>query len=362
MDSKHGISKTNSASRDLANLDLMRSVAVGIVVIPHTLLYMNPALIAKIWFLGFLGVGIFFVHTTLVLMWSLERDPHFFRFMLRRIFRIYPLWLFVLFFSVAVHLPTSPAYAPAFRFLHPTFRILFGNIFLIFNLFGSGGGLIGASWTLPVEMEMYFVLPFLFFAIRSMRSLSALLLLDLLAIAVAHAMEPKLGGDLIYCAPCFLPGALAYLAFQRRGPFLPGWSFVLWIAALITSFNYFASRHHDSFRSGWIFALLLGSSLPAFRQITLRPLVRVSALLARYSYGLYLWHFTAIALGLYYLKGYPVGIRILAYVTSIVVLPVASYHAVEEPMIRVGSRLARNIGNAREPVMNQNELKLEVAP
>ena len=87
MNLQQGVVRASLAKRDLPNLDLIRSVAVGLVVIPHTLLYINLALIARIWFLGFLGVAIFFVHTTLVLMWSLERDPHTARFLLRRVFR-----------------------------------------------------------------------------------------------------------------------------------------------------------------------------------------------------------------------------------------------------------------------------------
>lgn len=80
-------------SRDKPNLDLMRSFAVLAVVFDHTWLAAvgsahGYTLVTSI---GFFGVCLFFVHTTLVLMWSLERQSSPFKFYVRRVFRIYPL-------------------------------------------------------------------------------------------------------------------------------------------------------------------------------------------------------------------------------------------------------------------------------
>lgn len=67
----------------------MRSVAVLCVVIAHGLTYLGLPAIAG--WSGITGVCFFFVHTSLVLMFSLERDPEVGSFYLRRMFRIYPL-------------------------------------------------------------------------------------------------------------------------------------------------------------------------------------------------------------------------------------------------------------------------------
>jgi peptidoglycan/LPS O-acetylase OafA/YrhL len=76
-------------------------------VASHSLLYTNSPDHHKLWFIGLLGVSLFFVHTTLVLMWSLERDPHPLRFDVRRAFRIYPLWLVgPLVFAMTVYVVT----------------------------------------------------------------------------------------------------------------------------------------------------------------------------------------------------------------------------------------------------------------
>ena len=350
--------------KELPNLDFMRSIAVLLVVFTHVRTYMHRQIFPSqwIWFLGLIGVFIFFTHTTLVLMWSLERDPHTLRFYLRRIFRLYPLWLVVLALSVAVHLPTSPAYAPQFRYYHANLKELVENALLVFNLGRMGDSLIGASWSLPVEAQMYIVLPFLFFFIRNNRQLLPLLILDVLAMATAHRQSPAITHDLLFCTPLFLPGAMAYLGFKKRKATLPAWTFVLWLVLLISSDNAFGSHFQQSFRSGWIFTLLLGLSLPFFRQLSWRPLLRVSHYIARYSYGLYLCHFAAIAVALHWMAGQNAVMRVLAFFTVLIGLSVLFYHTVEEPMIRVGSRLAKRIEPGPEPRIDQRELSLETVP
>ncbi len=350
--------------RENPNLDFMRAVAVLLVVLTHVRTYMHRQIVPleMIWFLGMIGVFIFFTHTTLVLMWSLERDPHTLRFYVRRAFRLYPLWIVVLGLSLAVRLPTAPYYAPHFLFYMPGKRELLANVLLIMNL-TDGARIIGASWSLPIEVQMYVVLPFLFFFMRWNKGLFALFLLDALAIATAHAIEPSITSDLLFCSPLFIPGAIAYQLYRRKPiPKLPGWLFPLWLGLLIAAVNWYASRRQNSFRSGWIFAFLLGCSLPFFRPIANSVLRRSAHEVAKYSYGLYLCHFAAIAVGLHYMSGYPAFLRIAAFLVVLVGLSVGLYHGVEQPMIRLGSKLAGYIGRGREPAIDRRELNLEAAP
>ena len=83
-------------SSESANLDLLRTVAVLCVFGSH----LTETIIGKhmelIWHIGRLGVLMFFVHTSLVLMFSMERLPLkgwdlIKSFYVRRAFRIYPL-------------------------------------------------------------------------------------------------------------------------------------------------------------------------------------------------------------------------------------------------------------------------------
>jgi peptidoglycan/LPS O-acetylase OafA/YrhL len=82
-------------TQDSTNLDLLRSFAVLFVLFDHTLKFWGMERIAgaDINWLGRLGVAFFFVHTSLVLMMSLERTRLTgwrlsANFYLRRAFRI----------------------------------------------------------------------------------------------------------------------------------------------------------------------------------------------------------------------------------------------------------------------------------
>ena len=89
-----------SLQNELPNLDLLRATAVLLVLVDHVLETIghkaNLSFHPYNWYLGRLGVLIFFVHTSLVLMWSMQRlrlqgGALLRSFYIRRAFRIYPL-------------------------------------------------------------------------------------------------------------------------------------------------------------------------------------------------------------------------------------------------------------------------------
>src|SRR5690242_15749179 len=63
-----------NAASDSPNLDLLRTLAVLYVVIFHLLLFFEKTNLGLLWSIGHWGVLLFFVHTSLVLMFSLERQ------------------------------------------------------------------------------------------------------------------------------------------------------------------------------------------------------------------------------------------------------------------------------------------------
>jgi peptidoglycan/LPS O-acetylase OafA/YrhL len=352
------IASGKPAMSDLANLDILRSVAVLLVVVSHFLMYLGIRALGMPW-MGLTGVCLFFVHTCLVLMWSLERDPHTGRFYIRRLFRLFPLWLVVLAVVVGLHVPVSPPAAPAFRYIAVSGRELLANATMTMNLW-FGPNIVGASWSLPIEAQMYLLLPLLFFYVRSTRALWVLLTIDALVIASVwsvlgiHAAPPA---TLAICIPYFLPGVVAYTLTKKVRPCWPAWGFPLALAAMIAVDLRFGNLFRSSF-----FCLGIGLMLPLFRQIHWRPAVRTSHLIARYSYGIYLCHIPAICVGAYYLHGHSPAVRAVGTLITLVAAPVALYHWVEAPMIRLGSKLARRIESGPSPKVDEKTLSLEPAP
>ena len=357
----------------LANLDLLRALAVLLVALSHVLLYTGHARFTG--WMGLTGVCIFFVHTCLVLMFSLERDPHPGRFYIRRLFRLFPLWLVVLGLSVALRIPASPGFAPSFGFHQPSFGELLSNIFMTFN-FQYGANIVGASWSLPIEAQMYLFLPLLFFFVRSQRTLWVLILLDAFTFLYVWTVTPAgANATLPLCVPFFLPGVMAYVIARKTKPRFSSMLYPVYLAAGIGAhlalgffYRHLAYRHatplirYDLLFNSAFFCLALGLTLPLFRQIEFAPVVRVAHLVARYSYGIYLCHIPAIVVASYYLHGLPAVVRVAGFLATFILAPIVLYHAIEEPMIKLGSRIARTIESGPEPPMNESNLSLEPAP
>ncbi len=172
MDLKH---------RESSNLDLLRSLAVLMVLVDHL------AATFGVWWrqpvyrrLGHWGVCLFFVHTSLVLMMSMGRMglngvSGFRAFYIRRAFRIYPLSFLTIAATLAFHIPRE-SYSPTY--VSPGVGNLVSNVFLVQNLTKSAS-ISAPLWSLPYEVQMYLVLPFLYVFLRHRARLGMLLVFGL---------------------------------------------------------------------------------------------------------------------------------------------------------------------------------------
>jgi peptidoglycan/LPS O-acetylase OafA/YrhL len=148
--------------KELPNLDFVRSMAVLSVVFEHILIAHGVYWLGRIevqW-IGVVGVFVFFVHTALVLMWSLERRPHTLDFYIRRVFRIYPLAIAAIVVALLFHAPVGGTADTYFQAGPRTFRDVIPNLLLIQNLI-TAPHVVSVMWSLPLEVEMYVLLPML---------------------------------------------------------------------------------------------------------------------------------------------------------------------------------------------------------
>jgi peptidoglycan/LPS O-acetylase OafA/YrhL len=336
------------------NLDLLRSIAVLCVVLRH--LAAMLALPARWWFqpqaLGIFGVLIFFVHTSLVLMVSLDRQQRatdipaarlYVAFLLRRMFRIYPLSIAVVLLIYFVLIPRGDATAAVAGIDLGANRIdLVTNLLLVQDLAGRDS-ILAPLWSLPAEVQMYLVLPALYFLVR--RRGARAIAFGVWPLAVAIAVASRVFGlrlTAAHYAPCFVAGVLCFGLLRNSRP-VPAALLPVTIIATLLAYMVVYGRFGMQAGLGIFVTLGLGCSLPWFAPIRSLALRAVSHTVAKYSYGTYLFHSLCIwlAFGKWHALG-PAGSSI-CMVLLIAATSVASYHLIERPLIRVGQRLAARI-------------------
>jgi peptidoglycan/LPS O-acetylase OafA/YrhL len=339
---------------NIKNLDVMRSFAVLLVVLAHSVGMIGLGSVearGRIEVdLGRFGVLLFFVHTTLVLMMSLERtspDQHWqIAFYLRRIFRIYPLSIACIAVVLLFRIPPLP---PTF-FQWPSTAKILANIGLVQNFvtpqsfiganFAANSSLCNPMWSLPFEVQMYLLLPGIFCFARRYKLEGACLLtgVSIIIAMIERSLWPERAW-LTEFFPCFMGGVVAYTTLGRR-PLIPGTSWPLGIGAVaITCFALGMSTVAQ-----WAACLLLGSVITMFRDIPEGFFSKAAAVVARYSYGIYLAHMPIRWLCFDHISA-STPIRWGLFGMLLCVVPFLLYHVIEAPMVRLGHRITLPVTN-----------------
>jgi peptidoglycan/LPS O-acetylase OafA/YrhL len=327
----------------LPTLDFLRAVAVLLVLADHLLLILKFDGIA-VFRLGRLGVLLFFIHTSYVLMLSLERmyeqseSGLWTRFMVRRCFRIYPLSIAALAALLVFHVPQPIGRLTSL--MSPTRSGLewLSNFTLTMN-FVRARPLLTPLWTLPYELTMYLFLPALFllaYRSRSTRQLGGMWMAAVI-VAVVLARLPSAGQlDFLVYAPFFLAGILAYRITKSNPPQLP--FRVLPLALTFAIIVFWRSTPHGANLLACLVTLGVALVLPHVQQPDGSFLRAAAHHVAKYSYGIYIAHVFCLWIAFYVVRG-PWPLQVAVFLATLAIIPAALYHTVEAPMIRCGRRL-----------------------
>jgi peptidoglycan/LPS O-acetylase OafA/YrhL len=339
-----------NAVSDSPNLDLLRTLAVLYVVIFHLLLFFEKTNLGLLWNVGHWGVLLFFVHTSLVLMFSLERQearlPNsniFGRFYLRRCFRILPLSVLVVTVLALTSLPAGHLYHGQFRTVHLRARGVISNLLLIQNVTGADS-ITAPLWSLPYEMQMYLIFPVLYLCARTLKTKRSVVGIWFATALLAYIVKKVFHDDsatFLTLAPCFMAGVVSYKLSKLRVAKLP---FVAW-PCLILLTTYLYLRHPSPQRS-WVWCLVVGVAIPFFSEMRNVWLRKTCQVIAQYSYGIYLVHFVCIWFAFVELSKLPLLVRWIFFAVTVTAVPIALYHFVEAPMISLGRQVTENF-NAR---------------
>jgi peptidoglycan/LPS O-acetylase OafA/YrhL len=329
-----GVDSLGGKSR---NLDLLRSFAVLEVLFDHSFRLFG---IATFGIVGRSGVLLFFIHTALVLMLSLERRRNTaWQFYIQRFFRIYPLCLATIAACLVFRIPAQPLMGdPSFHW--HGWAWVASNALLIQNLVGTPS-MSAPLWSLPFEVQMYLSLPFAYVLTKSRRPLTKIVALSIVAalstFALAALFRSPLTEIILWPAPCFLSGVMAFVLFRRAPRILP----VGLLIALIVVFT-MANMWRFKADTYWISCSVVGLTLPLFKELRNPFAAAVFNRIAKYSYGIYLGHILLMWLCFRAIPGaVALPIRCGLFVCLLIAVPIVAYRLIEEPMIRHGRKIAR---------------------
>ena len=338
------------------NLDLIRLLAALQVAILHSWEYILPDYSKNI-FLSFIsifpGVPIFFFISGMLISKSFERSPSLFSYTKNRILRLYPaLFLCV---SINILLIYSTGYFEKINADVGDIFILFiakSSILQIYNpdfmrLFGDGV-LNGSLWTIFVELQFYFLIPFIYMILVKNHKVNNFILtsLILLFIGFNYLLTSNQGGTVLWklFRVSFLPwfymflfGIFVQKNFETLSKLLNKISLIYIFAvyiflAFVFSYLGYAPSNHISPVLFFVLSLLIVSFAYSKGRITsyYKTIFKGND----FSYGIYLWHMVFVNHFLYYnLMNnhlYLVIISVLYFSTAFV-----SWHFIEHPALKL---------------------------
>jgi peptidoglycan/LPS O-acetylase OafA/YrhL len=368
-----------SSSLHLTSVDALRGIAAIYVACFHVAMVPSPHLAMPEWIRPFMvsgsaGVAMFFVVSafTLSISWFSRKDgAHPFRnFYFRRVFRIVPLFYFLL----AITIPRD---FYRWHVTHPAKDVLL-NLSLLFNLVpGKSIGIVWASWTIGVEVLFYLMFPLVIRAGSTSIRLASCFIGALLTAVIFYqvvqfsSLSPALKAEyfptgLALHVPVFILGMITYTIYVS-GPFRrirAKWFAILLVVAgiglhLVLAYNrmYLGIVGTDWSAPAWAL-LVLGLVV-----CPVKPVVNaITRFYGQISYSVYLNHPFVIA---FLMPVYPRiyrhiswnGLALLACfaATFAVLTPWAycTYRLIEQPGIRLGSRLIKSL-NRNDAVFNNS--------
>jgi len=328
---------------DLSTLDFMRALCTLVVVGAH-LLAMTGHFPGVMGGLPRVAVLMFFVHTSFVLMLSLERqqaksaDRLWWRFMVRRFFRVYPLTTFVIAAIVLFRIP-SQLVPPNFQYLPLAATGIASNFLLTMNLTVSEP-VLSPMWSLPYEFQLYLFLPALFLLVQRWRGPAPVFALwcVTLAAALVQPLVPKAARlDILEFLPCFVAGILCYKLSKSIKPTMP---FALWPLLLIPGLAliFLFPPNPRNWPVAWIACFLMAVTVPFIREARSRLVRDLSQWIARHSFAIYLAHYYCLWLA-FRANHLAPAVQWTIFIATLLLLPIALYRLIEHPMIRLGNKL-----------------------
>jgi peptidoglycan/LPS O-acetylase OafA/YrhL len=361
-------------------------------------IYRFPRIIEDLLLTPAIAVYGFMIITGFLMMYHYElritKEPAeskltFLKFWLRRFFRLYPLYVVVLlvaFFSLnyIAKLQTSnisyltglPVVLPGDINTQPGFADLLSHLFLIHGFFPDfQGSILGVAWSLSLEMQFYFIFPFLFLLFFKNEHLLQKWVVILLTISVistiaspiiyhilttlVHSRDFQHASIITYMLHLFLLGMI------MAGVKLKKINALYLIIALMLIIP-FQIKTVDLLISLLLIFLFLDELQAVIPNIILKPLKFCRSLLsgklaefgANISYSLYLIHIIVIPIAINFMISHAqvfnqnkTRIILASFAATLIACSCISYLlyiSIEKPFIALGKKIVDKMTDKKE--------------
>jgi peptidoglycan/LPS O-acetylase OafA/YrhL len=364
----------------LNHIDLLRGVAVILVVITHvalTDLNISEVSRARLIF-GQLGVQLFFFLSayTLCRSMNVRREQNYIRnFYIRRFFRIAPLYYTgIVLYSLVAHIPALNLGGPLSKTEFYTAGNILLNLSFLHSFVSSAyNSIVPGGWSIGTEMLFYLMFPALFLLYGKIKNPGLLYLIPVIAFILANiymvaeyqAVEDAVFTDHFYFAfllnqlPVFALG-ISYFFLERTTPLKI--SPLISMAAFLLLFGvaFLLSRKlaHNINLTIFIAGISFGFLFNFFKRANFHlPLLhRIGQL----SFSIYIFHF---------LFAYPLAYKISTLISGTLnattvlvinfivslslsaVVAMLSEKFIEKPGINLGKKLIKNLEKPSAPTL-----------
>ncbi len=335
--------------RETNNIGFLRLFAAALVLVNHSydlLEVPGQEILTRLTHgsmsLSKLGLIIFFVSSGLLITKSLYNSPTLKNFLWKRILRIYPALIIVVFLTALVLGPIVTKYPIREYFgSRQVWEYLFGATLVRLRFYLPGvfnhHGVNGSLWTLPVEFRLYLfaALLFIFGVLKNYKKLIIVILLLWLIWVFHSRLVPDskyvYWGGYVTWGAYFFTGSLAYLCKDhlRVSPWVVLILFVLWLFLMHSPYI------------GLMTELLFFSYLVLFMSFKLPLVAKRFFLQNDLSYSLYLFAYPIQQLIIYKASGQILSPFMLTLISSLVLVPIcfASWNLIEKPCLKLKTKI-----------------------
>jgi peptidoglycan/LPS O-acetylase OafA/YrhL len=321
------------------NLDLIRTIAIALVILSH--LPINFPYYYHKQTLGLLGVEIFFVHTSLVLMLSLKNNlldkklkNIILKFYIQRLFRIFPLSVLIVTVLILINYYLNNH--------NYNYSIIISNILLIQNITKTIS-LPEPLWSLPYELQFYIFLPFIFFFIKKKNIQFNGILMIWISIIILIFILYFFNQNYHYIKfwPCFFSGIISYVLWNNKKNI--SFNYLLfYLLFVIIIYPILTTLGLKQTIAAWPICLCLGIIIANCKPITNEIIKKFSRILAKYSYSVYLIHQPIIDFSvkkILFFENIYISIIIAFIFTALISFIL--YNLIEKKFVNIGKKIIK---------------------